>query len=130
MRLRAVVAELRYDTCATTYCFADGTSALVFDEPKLSVLIKFHNHQQIQVIQETISSDLHDVGDKNGSKIWFQGGNGNSIEEAVIIRGALCDLVGTWGEFQWLTGKFGQKDVAWELFRTLTGWRADGTSTL
>jgi hypothetical protein len=106
---------LRYDTCATTYCFADGTSGTVFDGPKLWVLIKFGNRQQIEIIQDTISSDLDEVGDESGKEISFEGGNGSSIEEAVIVRGATSDLAATCAEFQWLTETFGQKGDAWEV---------------
>jgi hypothetical protein len=50
-----------------------------------------------------------------GDEIRFEGGNGDSIEHAVIIPGAHSDLMGIWLEFHWLTEMFGQKGVAWEV---------------
>ena len=60
-------------------------------------------------------SEFKEVKDEDSNGIWLEGGSGTSIEEAIIIRGALLDLVGTCVEFQWLTEKFGQKDETWNL---------------
>lgn len=47
--------------------------------------------------------------------IYFEGGNGESVEMAIVVRGARHDLVGTYAEFAWLTQMNGQKDRDWRL---------------
>lgn len=53
--------------------------------------------------------------DSEGGEITFEGGDGASIQQAVIIRGAGHDLVGTIAEFRWLAWEFGKEDVDWGL---------------
>ena len=47
--------------------------------------------------------------------IWFGGGNGDTVDNAIIVRGAQFDLVGTYAEFGWLARVHGQKDRDWTL---------------
>jgi hypothetical protein len=55
----------------------------------------------------------HGFRRKDGSPwIAFAGGDGGSIEDAVVIRGAETDMVGTAAIFDWLTTVFGP---GWEL---------------
>lgn len=49
------------------------------------------------------------------NRIRFEGGSGETLETAIVIRGARFDLVGTAAEFTWLESTFGQKDSDWEL---------------
>jgi hypothetical protein len=46
---------------------------------------------------------------------FFEGGNGDTVETAVIVRGAQFDLLETYAEFAWLTQMYGQKDSDWTL---------------
>src|SRR5215475_13849920 len=48
-------------------------------------------------------------------RISYEGGNGDSVEAAIVVRGARFDLEGTYAEFAWLTQKYGQKDKDWKL---------------
>jgi hypothetical protein len=57
--------------------------------------------------------------------IWCEGGDGESVEEAIIIRGANHDMLGTWAEFMWLQWKFGEKGRDWNLIFHSTGARGD-----
>ncbi len=60
------------------------------------------------------------VDNARGS-IFFEGGNGDTVEAAIVVRGARFDLVGTYAEFWWLTQKYGQKDIDWKLLTHSTG---------
>jgi hypothetical protein len=51
----------------------------------------------------------------NSEDIVFEGGNGDSLEAAVVVRGARYDLMGTWAEITWLTQRYGKKDSDWKL---------------
>ncbi|HKD84708.1 MAG TPA: hypothetical protein VKB58_08170 [Terriglobales bacterium] len=47
--------------------------------------------------------------------IFFEGGSGDTVDSAIIIRGAQADLIGTYAEFAWLAQVYGQKDRDWRL---------------
>src|SRR5262249_37891589 len=47
--------------------------------------------------------------------IFFEGGTGSTVEDAIVIRGAHFDLEGTYAEFAWLAESCGRKGVDWEL---------------
>jgi len=47
--------------------------------------------------------------------IRFEGGDGSTTENAIIIRGAHFDLAATYAIFYYMTQRFGQKDVDWKL---------------
>ena len=47
--------------------------------------------------------------------ITFEGGNGNTMGSAVIIRGAESELEGTYAAYSWLVNKYGKKDEGWAL---------------
>jgi hypothetical protein len=51
------------------------------------------------------------------SSIRFAGGPGDSRANAVIIKGAPDSIVGSRAEYQYLTELFGQRNVAWRLFK-------------
>ena len=53
--------------------------------------------------------------DGNKGEIWYEGGNGESIDEAILVRGAGHDFVGTWAEFAFLNDRFGQMGRDWRL---------------
>src|SRR5271166_1017019 len=57
------------------------------------------------------SNETADLGDN----IVFEGGNGDTVENAVIVRGARLDLAGTYAEFAWLAQVYGKKDLDWTL---------------
>lgn len=48
-------------------------------------------------------------------KVTFQGGSGDTPATAVIIRGAADGVAGVAAEYQYLRGKFGQRDRDWRL---------------
>jgi hypothetical protein len=47
----------------------------------------------------------------------FEGGAGDSIEQAVIIRGAPDGVAGVAAEYRYLREKFGQQNRDWQLTR-------------
>jgi hypothetical protein len=47
--------------------------------------------------------------------IFFDGGTGETVETAIVVRGARFDLEGTSAEFHWLTQTYGKKDIDWKL---------------
>ena len=53
--------------------------------------------------------------ENTSGKIFFEGGNGDAPEAAIVVRGARYDLEGTYAEFGWLTHMYGQKDHDWKL---------------
>ena len=53
--------------------------------------------------------------------IFFEGGTGESVELAIVVRGAQYDLEGTVAEFAWLSQKYGQKGTDWKLI-----WQSHG----
>src|SRR5271167_2134164 len=53
--------------------------------------------------------------ESTSGSIFFEGGNGDTVETAIVVRGARFDLVGTYAEFGWLTQTYGQKDSDWKL---------------
>jgi hypothetical protein len=59
---------------------------------------------------DSVKPDGLDDGD-----LWYEGGDGNTIETAIVIRGVHEDLLGTAAEFHWLTWTFGRKDLDWQL---------------
>jgi hypothetical protein len=71
----------------------------------------------ISTIRRALRSVLHqNQADAFANQaLAYEGGNGDSIEGAIIIRGAKSDLMGTWAEFHWLTERFGQKGSEWHL---------------
>lgn len=48
-------------------------------------------------------------------EIRFEGGNGNTMATAVVIRGAQSELEGTYAAYAWLVNKYGKKDEGWKL---------------
>jgi hypothetical protein len=61
--------------------------------------------------QRTASSN--DAGTTRG--VSFEGGGGDTVESAIVVRGARHDLEGTYAEFAWLAHEYGQKDEHWKL---------------
>ena len=56
---------------------------------------------------------------KNGLKygnIWFEGGDGHSIEESVIICGTKDTAKGIGAEKFWISYKHGHEDADWYFF--------------
>ena len=47
--------------------------------------------------------------------IRFEGGSGNTIETAIVVRGSRTALEGTYAEYAWLVNRFGAKDKGWKL---------------
>jgi hypothetical protein len=47
--------------------------------------------------------------------IRFEGGRGDTIKTAIVVRGARTDLEGTYAEYAWLVNRFGPKDKGWKL---------------
>lgn len=45
----------------------------------------------------------------------YEGGDGSTVESAVIVRGARSDLEGTAATFLWMRQNVGTKDDAWRL---------------
>lgn len=67
---------------------------------------------------------VHPRGIRLGG-ISFEGGDGDTIETAVVVRGAGSDLAGTYGEFAWLVNKYGEKDKDWKLISHSHGQHED-----
>jgi hypothetical protein len=59
------------------------------------------------------------------ASVWYEGGDGLSPLDPVIVRGANYDMEGTWAEFAWLIQRYGQKDVDWRLVSHSTGSLGD-----
>ena len=57
--------------------------------------------------------------------ISFEGGDGDTIATAVVVRGAGSDLAGTYSEFAWLVKKYGEKDKDWKLVSHSHGQHED-----
>ncbi|MGQ9585877.1 MAG: hypothetical protein ACUVXG_10820 [Anaerolineae bacterium] len=47
--------------------------------------------------------------------VTFEGGPGNTVEAAVVIRGAADHLQGVAAEYGYLTSEFGRRGVDWQL---------------
>ena len=47
----------------------------------------------MRIDQETVGSEIEERMSKAGGEISFEGGNGDSLENAVIVRGAAFDLI-------------------------------------
>ena len=47
--------------------------------------------------------------------IRFEGGNGNTMATAIVVRGAQSELEGTYAAYAWLVNKYGKKDEGWKL---------------
>ncbi len=58
-------------------------------------------------------------------RISFEGGDGDTIATAVVVRGAGSDLAGTYSEFAWLVDKYGQMDKDWKLLSHSHGQYGD-----
>lgn len=54
-------------------------------------------------------------GEDGSPGITYEGGEGDSLKNPVIIRGAGFDVLGTEAIFNWLTVVFGQMDRDWSL---------------
>lgn len=50
----------------------------------------------------------------NASNIKYEGGNGSSIEEAVIILGANSEMEGIGAEATWISKQYGQRNIDWK----------------
>ncbi len=48
-------------------------------------------------------------------EIRFEGGSGDTMERAIVVRGARTNLEGTYAEYAWLVNRFGAKDKGWKL---------------
>lgn len=55
-----------------------------------------------------------DSDPENGA-IWFEGGDGRSVSDAIVIRGVNDDVMGTFVLFAFLEDRFGRKDRDWKL---------------
>jgi len=53
--------------------------------------------------------------DRTRGSIVFEGGSGDTVEAAIVVRGARFDLDGTCAVFEWLTQKYGQMGSDWKL---------------
>jgi len=49
--------------------------------------------------------------------IAFEGGPGDTVERAIVIRGAGNDCLGVEAEYQYLVREFGRRGVYWQLER-------------
>ncbi|MEW6376457.1 MAG: hypothetical protein AB1502_11805 [Thermodesulfobacteriota bacterium] len=52
---------------------------------------------------------------KKFKKIVFEGGPGASADRAVVIRGAPNTIMGVLAEYQYLTSRFGRRDIDWKM---------------
>jgi len=53
--------------------------------------------------------------------VWFEGGDGSSRENAVVVRGAVWEMEGIAATFAWMEWHFGRKDQDWTLVTHSTG---------
>lgn len=65
------------------------------------------------IISEAMAQDQHRGGLSGG--IAFEGGEGESPETAVIIKGAQNIIIGTAAEYYYLEMKYGRQNVNWTL---------------
>jgi hypothetical protein len=74
------------------------------------------DHQVMDVTENGNPQRRPDGGGfPGGYGITYEGGNGDSLENAVVVRGARFDLAGTIAVFAWLTATYGQLNVDWRL---------------
>jgi hypothetical protein len=79
----------------------------------LFLLPNDNNFSHRGIIPEAMAQDQHQGGLPGG--IAFEGGEGESPETAVIIKGAQNIIVGTAAEYYYLETKYGRQNVKWEL---------------
>ena len=56
-------------------------------------------------------------------RVWYEGGDGSTIDQAIIVRGAESDLEGVAATFGWMHEQLGPKDEGWRLVSHSTGER-------
>ncbi len=59
-------------------------------------------------------------GPPGASGIWYEGGPGDTIERAIIIRGAASSVEGVQAERQYLTRQYGPEGQAWRVVHQAT----------
>jgi hypothetical protein len=107
---------LKHGTIGSTYHFVDGAKAIVFSlAPRLSLIVQFPNNEEVVIEQKRVEPVFDQFDASTSNEITYGGGDGETIVEAVIVHGANNDLAGTIAEFQWLTERFGHKDIDWQL---------------
>lgn len=79
----------------------------------LFLLPNDNNFSHRGIIPEAMAHDHHQGGLPGG--IAFEGGEGESPETAVIIKGAQNIIVGTAAEYYYLETKYGRQNVKWKL---------------
>ena len=57
--------------------------------------------------------------------VWYEGGDGSTIDDAIIVRGAGSDLEGVAATFGWMHEHLGAKDEGWQLITHSSGSRGD-----
>ena len=55
--------------------------------------------------------------------VWYEGGDGSTIDDAIIVRGAGSDLEGVAATFGWMHEHLGAKDDSWQLISHSSGGR-------
>jgi hypothetical protein len=57
--------------------------------------------------------------------VWYEGGDGSTLDGAIVVRGAGSDLEGTAATFGWMHENLGAKDEGWRLVTHATGSDGD-----
>lgn len=85
---------------------------------KAAVLyLKQGDTDDYQETLECLRTELNvNVQERNqNGVVTFEGGSGDTIESAIIIKGATNGTLGLQAEYQYLTQKFGQRGIDWDL---------------
>jgi hypothetical protein len=53
--------------------------------------------------------------------VWFEGGDGSSWDQAVVVRGAVWEMEGIAATFDWMEWHLGHKDQDWTLVTHSSG---------
>jgi hypothetical protein len=53
--------------------------------------------------------------------VWYEGGDGSTLNDAIVVRGAGSDLEGVAATFGWMHERLGAKDEEWRLISHSTG---------
>ena len=54
--------------------------------------------------------------------VWYEGGDGSTPEDAIVVRGAGSDLEGVAATFGWMHEHLGAKDEGWRLITHSSGF--------
>lgn len=53
--------------------------------------------------------------------VWYEGGDGGTPTNAIVVRGAESDIAGTAATFAWIVDRFGPNGSGWQLLSHSSG---------